>query len=196
VTSVSYAARDWGVGEVWFEDGRLVWHELPRPSKPTARRAPSIGTRARARVTPTRSKGGVDNPPPSRSTIAAKRRRGGNGSAPISDGLVHRLEAYFAAERVSFDDVELDLDGWTTFQLDIARALRSVPYGEVVSYGDLARLAGYPRAQRAAGTFCARNRYGIVVPCHRVVGADGLGSYGSLGIEYKKRLLALEGVTL
>jgi methylated-DNA-[protein]-cysteine S-methyltransferase len=198
VTSVSYTARDWGVGEVWFEDGRLVWHELPRPGKPAARRETSRGTRARARarVTPTRSKGGVDNPPPSRSTIPAKVRRGGNGSAPIADELVHRLEAYFAAERVSFDDVDLDIDGWTTFQLDIARALRRVPYGEVVSYGDLARIAGYPRAQRAAGTFCARNRFGIVVPCHRVVGADGLGSYGSLGLEYKKRLLALEGVTL
>jgi methylated-DNA-[protein]-cysteine S-methyltransferase len=198
VTSVSYAARDWGVGEVWFENGRLVWHDLPRERKPAPRQATSIGTRARARarVTPTRSMGGVDNPPPSRSTIPPKTRRGGDGSAPIAKELVHRLEAYFAEERVSFDDIELDLDGWTTFQLDIARALRSVPWGEVVSYGDLARVAGYPRAQRAAGTFCARNRYGIVVPCHRVVGAAGLGSYGSLGIEYKKRLLALEGVTL
>jgi methylated-DNA-[protein]-cysteine S-methyltransferase len=140
--------------------------------------------------------GGVDYPPPSRSTISAKARRGDNGSAPIADELVHRLEAYFAAERVTFDDVELDLEGWTAFQLDVLRALRRVPYGDVVSYGDLARIAGYPRAQRAAGTFCARNRFGIVVPCHRVVGADGLGSYGSLGTEYKQRLLALEGVTL
>jgi methylated-DNA-[protein]-cysteine S-methyltransferase len=140
--------------------------------------------------------GGGYYPPPSRSTISTKARRRGNGSAPIADELVHRLEAYFAAERVTFDDVELDLDGWTAFQLDVLGALRHVPYGDVVSYGELARIAGYPRAQRAAGTFCARNRFGIVVPCHRVVGADGLGSYGSLGIEYKQRLLALEGVTL
>jgi methylated-DNA-[protein]-cysteine S-methyltransferase len=106
------------------------------------------------------------------------------------------VTAYFAGGNVSFHDVELDLDGWTAFQLDVVRALRRVPYGEVVSYADLARLAGHPRAQRAAGTFCARNRFGIVVPCHRVVSADGLGSYGSLGLEYKKRLLALEGVTV
>jgi len=106
------------------------------------------------------------------------------------------LRDYFAGKRVSFDEVELDLEGWTTFQRDVVRALRRVPYGEVVSYGDLARLAGHPRAQRAAGTFCARNRFGIVVPCHRVVASDGLGSYGSLGPEYKRRLLALEGVTL
>jgi methylated-DNA-[protein]-cysteine S-methyltransferase len=97
---------------------------------------------------------------------------------------------------VSFEDVELELDGWTPFQLDVVRALRRVPYGEVVSYGDLARLAGHPRAQRAAGTFCAGNHFAILVPCHRVVAAGGLGSYGSLGPEYKRRLLALEGVTI
>ena len=97
---------------------------------------------------------------------------------------------------MSFDDVELELDGWTPFQLAVMSALRRVGYGEVVSYSDLARLAGYPRAQRAAGTFCARNRFGLVVPCHRVVAADGLGSYGSLGLEYKRRLLALEGVAV
>jgi methylated-DNA-[protein]-cysteine S-methyltransferase len=110
--------------------------------------------------------------------------------------LIPSLKAYFAGERTSFDQVRLELDDWTPFQLDIVGALRQVPYGEVVSYADLARLAGHPRAQRAAGTFCARNRFGIVVPCHRVVASSGLGSYGSLGSEYKRRLLALEGVTL
>jgi O-6-methylguanine DNA methyltransferase len=196
VTSVSYTARGWGTGELWFEDGCLVWHELPREKGPAGPQQAYLGTRVRARVTPTLSKGGGNHPPPSRSTISAKRRRIGNGAAPEGENLVHRLEAYFAGERVSFDDIEVDVDGWTPFQLEVARALRLVPYGEVVSYGDLARIAGQPRAQRAAGTFCARNRFGIVVPCHRVVGADGLGSYGSLGTEYKKRLLGLEGVTL
>jgi methylated-DNA-[protein]-cysteine S-methyltransferase len=110
--------------------------------------------------------------------------------------LVHKVERYFAGERVSFADVEVDGEGWTPFQQDIAAALRAVSYGEVVSYSDLARAAGFPRAQRAAGTFCAGNRFPLVVPCHRVVGARGIGSYGSLGIDYKRRLLALEGVAL
>jgi methylated-DNA-[protein]-cysteine S-methyltransferase len=110
--------------------------------------------------------------------------------------MINRIKRYLAGDRVSFDDVGLHLEGWTPFQLAILRALRRVRYGEVVSYGDLARLAGYPRAQRAAGTFCARNRFGLVVPCHRVVAADGLGSYGSLGPDYKRRLLALEGVAV
>jgi methylated-DNA-[protein]-cysteine S-methyltransferase len=62
-----------------------------------------------------------------------------------------------------------------------------------VTYGELATLAGAPGAARAAGSFCARNRLGLFVPCHRVVAAQNLGSYGSAGVAYKRRLLALEG---
>ncbi len=152
---VPYAIDGWGVGELWLQDTRLVWHELPRAKARAAR--------------------------PSQVTQCY---------------LAQRIVAYFCGERVSFDDVELDGEGWTPFQQDVAGALRRVPYGEVVSYAELARLAGHPRAQRAAGTFCAGNRYPLVLPCHRVVGSHGAGSYGSLGLDYKRRLLALEGVTL
>jgi methylated-DNA-[protein]-cysteine S-methyltransferase len=116
--------------------------------------------------------------------------------ATEANRLVRRIEEYFSGRRTSFGDVELDVEGWTSFQLAILRTLRNIPWGEVVSYGELAGLAGYPRAQRAVGTFCARNRFGLVVPCHRVIATDGLGSYGSLGLSYKQRLLALEGVTV
>ena len=88
--------------------------------------------------------------------------------------------------------MDLDLSWGTEFQVAVANALRAVPYGETVTYGELAALAGHPNAQRAAGSFCAANRFPLVVPCHRVVAADGLGSYGSLGGEYKRRLLELE----
>lgn len=121
------------------------------------------------------------------------------GDAPAGEGsheLAERILAYFRAEAVEFDDVELDLDWATPFQAAVADVLRNVPRGEVVTYGELAALAGHPNAQRAAGTFCAGNRFPLVVPCHRVVGASGLGSYGSLGLDYKRRLLALEGVEL
>ena len=119
-------------------------------------------------------------------------------SAPVvSDHpLVQRVRGYFAGEPISFADVEIDLDWCTPFQRAIADALRRVPYGETVTYGELAALAGHPNAQRAAGTFCAGNRFPLIVPCHRVVAAEGLGSYGSLGLEYKRRLLALENVPL
>jgi methylated-DNA-[protein]-cysteine S-methyltransferase len=119
-------------------------------------------------------------------------RRGEDEGDPLGE----RLRAFFAGEPVGFDDVELDLEWCTPFQLAVAEALRRVPRGEVVTYGELAALAGHPGAQRAAGSFCAQNRFPIVVPCHRVVSADGLGSYGSLGVDYKRRLLALEDVAL
>lgn len=108
--------------------------------------------------------------------------------------LAARLAAFFAGAADDFADVELELDDG--FYGDCERALRVVPRGEVVTYGELAALAGRPGAARAAGTFCARNRLGPFVPCHRVVSAGGIGSYGSLGVDYKRRLLALEHVVL
>jgi methylated-DNA-[protein]-cysteine S-methyltransferase len=113
-----------------------------------------------------------------------------------SHPLAERLTGYFRGEPVSFDDVDLDFEELSDFQRELAAALRAVPRGHVVSYGELAALAGRPAAPRAAGTFCARNRLAIFVPCHRVVAADGIGSYGELGVDYKRRLLALEGVEL
>ena len=123
-------------------------------------------------------------PSPNRSL----RRRVGHGGP-----LRRRLVAYFAGADVAFDDVKLDLEGATPFQQAVVEALRRVRRGEVVTYGELAALAGYPQAHRAAGTVCAQNRFPIVVPCHRVVAAGSLGRYGSSGTEYKRRLLALEG---
>lgn len=113
--------------------------------------------------------------------------KGGGGE------LAGRFTAYFAGDRCDFRDVELDVDGSTPFQRALAEALRSIPYGETVTYGELAALAGSPNAQRAAGTFCAGNRFPLVIPCHRVVAADGIGGFGSLGVDYKRRLLELEG---
>jgi O-6-methylguanine DNA methyltransferase len=120
--------------------------------------------------------------------------RAGEPVGPARHPVVERLRAYFAGEPVSFDDVDLDFSWATPFQTGVADALQAIPYGETVTYGELAALAGHPNAQRAAGTFCAQNRFPLFVPCHRVVAADGLGSYGSLGLEYKRRLLELEGM--
>jgi methylated-DNA-[protein]-cysteine S-methyltransferase len=121
------------------------------------------------------------------------------GQSPAGDcpqRLAERLRSYFSGDRDSFSDVEIDVDAATEFQRAVTAALRAVPYGETVTYGELAALAGHPGAQRAVGTFCAHNRFGVVVPCHRVVAAGGLGSYGSLGVSYKRRLLELEGAAL
>ena len=122
------------------------------------------------------------------------------GGARVRDDSVpeiaRRIASYFAGARVSFDDVEVDLEWCTPFQLAVVETLRTVPYGETVTYGELAALAGRPNAQRAAGTFCAHNRLPLILPCHRVISAAGVGSYGSLGVEYKSRLLELEHAAL
>jgi methylated-DNA-[protein]-cysteine S-methyltransferase len=110
--------------------------------------------------------------------------------------LGRRLRAFLGGEQDSFSDVELELDWCTPFQRAAVEAIRSIPYGETATYGEVAALAGYPNAARAAGSVCASNRFPLVVPCHRVVAAGGLGSYGSLGVAYKRRLLELERVVL
>ena len=121
---------------------------------------------------------------------------GAGADGGMADGLAGRFAGFLAGEPDDFRDVEIDL-GWATpFQHAVATTLRKVPRGEVVSYGELAALAGYPGAARAVGTFCAENRFSFVVPCHRVVSATGIGGYGSAGVEVKRRLLALEGVRL
>ncbi|HKG44412.1 MAG TPA: methylated-DNA--[protein]-cysteine S-methyltransferase [Gaiellaceae bacterium] len=117
-------------------------------------------------------------------------------SPPVVHPLAERVRAYFRGERDDFADVELDLEWCTPFQRAAVHAMRTIPYGERATYGEVAALAGYPSAQRALGSVCASNRFGLFVPCHRVVAAGGLGSYGSLGLGYKRRLLELEGVVL
>jgi methylated-DNA-[protein]-cysteine S-methyltransferase len=124
------------------------------------------------------------------------RPAGSRAGAGAGDGLAGRMRDYFAGSRDSFADVALDLDGYTPFQLAVVQTLRRVPWGEVVTYGELAALAGFPNAQRAAGSVCAHNRFPLVVPCHRVIAANGIGRYGSSGIAYKRRLLELEGVVV
>jgi O-6-methylguanine DNA methyltransferase len=127
-------------------------------------------------------------------------RRAVEHGARANDGFVpalcRRFEAHLGGEPVAYDDVAVD-EGWCSpFQAELLGALRAIPWGEVVSYGELAALAGRPGAARAAGSFCARNRFALVVPCHRVVAAEGIGGYGSSGVGVKRRLLALEGVRM
>jgi methylated-DNA-[protein]-cysteine S-methyltransferase len=117
-------------------------------------------------------------------------------SAGFVPDLCRRFAEHLAGVTTSYADVVIDLDWATPLQRSFAAAARTIPWGEVASYGELAALAGRPAAARAAGTFCAENRYALVIPCHRVVAANGIGGYGSAGVQVKRRLLALEGVSL
>jgi len=101
-----------------------------------------------------------------------------------------QLRAYFAGELKEFT-LELTLNG-TPFQRSVWDQLRKIPYGETRSYGELAEALGNPSASRAVGLANGRNPIGIIVPCHRVVGANGgLTGYGG-GLTRKRRLLDLE----
>ncbi|HET8557409.1 MAG TPA: methylated-DNA--[protein]-cysteine S-methyltransferase, partial [Gaiellaceae bacterium] len=183
VTQVAYEVEGWGVGELVVADERVVWHELPwpRPGLPDVVGAGSAQDPSR---TPTHLGAGA---------AAVVSRESPERDRGFATEVVQLLQAYFAGDWAPIEDVPVDLEYETPFLARCAEALRTVPRGEVVTYGELAALAGAPRAARAAGTFCARSHLSIFVPCHRVVGADGLGSYGSFGVAYKRRLLALEG---
>lgn len=101
-----------------------------------------------------------------------------------------QLKEYLAGERREFDLV-LDLSG-TSFQEQVWRELTQIPFGETVSYSDVARKMKNPKAVRAVGTANGKNPIGIIIPCHRVISANGsMGGYSG-GVDIKRRLLELE----
>ena len=113
------------------------------------------------------------------------------GAVLAPEAELRRAILAFFRGRGACPDVPVDLPGVAGFTLRVLRAARSIPEGTTISYGELARRAGSPRACRAAGQALARNPVPLVVPCHRVVGSAGLGGYAG-GLALKARLLALE----
>ena len=123
-----------------------------------------------------------------------------NGNAPALDAAKRWLTAYFAGKRPSPSELELAPEG-TPFQIAVWRVLLKIPYGVVVSYGEVAQeaarlLGGKACSARAAGSAVGRNPISIVIPCHRVIGADGTLTGYAGGLERKIALLELEGVDL
>jgi O-6-methylguanine DNA methyltransferase len=197
-----YAVPGWGIGEIWLEDGVLLAHDFRFQIGPVSDTA-----RVGGLDTPAEDGHRVDHANESDRSIENGSDRGHAGTdlsesaldrerCLTPDVLEGRFRAFLAGEEGDFADVDLDLEWATPLQRALARTLRDVPRGEVVSYGELAALAGRPGAARAAGAFCAANRFAFVIPCHRVVAAHGLGGYGAAGLEVKRRLLALENVVL
>ena len=125
---------------------------------------------------------------------------GGSRPAPQSDAppavvaLMAKVEAWFEGrERDAVDDGLCDAAGRTPFEREVYRLVSGIPPGETRTYGQVAAAAGHPRAAGAVGAAMARNPYAALIPCHRVVGADGsLRGYGG-GLEMKAALLAEEG---
>jgi methylated-DNA-[protein]-cysteine S-methyltransferase len=109
---------------------------------------------------------------------------------PVLAAAEAQLHEYFAGDRKDFD-LPLDLRG-TEFQVDAWQALASVPYGETTSYGEQAERIGRPGAFRAVGAANGKNPVPIILPCHRIVGANGSLTGFAGGLDLKQRLLALE----
>jgi methylated-DNA-[protein]-cysteine S-methyltransferase len=115
---------------------------------------------------------------------------GAQASADCFEAVRLQLAEYFAGERTVFD-LPVALAG-TRMQLRVWRALQEIPYGETTTYGELARQIGFPSAPRAIGAINGQNPICVIIPCHRVIGADGsLTGYGG-GLERKRLLLDLE----
>jgi methylated-DNA-[protein]-cysteine S-methyltransferase len=125
--------------------------------------------------------------------LATTRRRIGptsSGSSPLLDRAERQLREYLAGERVDFD-LPIQLPG-SPFQERVWSELLHIPYGETISYGEMARRVGVPAASRAVGRANGSNRIAVIVPCHRVIAAGGsLGGYGG-GLPAKRFLLDLE----
>jgi O-6-methylguanine DNA methyltransferase len=171
VDVITYGVGRWGTGELVLRGERPVYHALPWPAR-------------------TPSKCHIDA-----EDIAGRR------AATAAERYVKAFARYLCGRRVQFDAGAFGLDetcdemGMTDLERSIAHALAGVQWGERVSYGELAARAGRPGAPRAAGAFCSsRCTLELLLPAHRVIRGDGsLGEYGSNGVEFKRRLLALEG---
>ncbi len=111
------------------------------------------------------------------------------------ESVIGRFRAYFDGREVDFPD-RLDLSVATSFQRRVWQAARLIPYGETRSYGWVASKTGRPKASRAVGQALGRNPLPVIVPCHRVLAADGgIGGFSG-GIEAKRFLLSLEGTII
>jgi methylated-DNA-[protein]-cysteine S-methyltransferase len=153
----------WGDGWVYVRDGRLVGVELP-------------------------GEGQID-------LTSSATDAPGAADAEALSFWARELEAYFAGERKTWTATEVPLADMPlgVFERAVYEALLSVPAGDTVSYGELADMAGYPRAARAVGNAMAANPIPVVVPCHRVIRSDGsMGNYGN-DPAWKQRLLVHEG---
>lgn len=113
--------------------------------------------------------------------------------SPLLEQVCGLLNEYFRGGQPDFSLVSLRAEG-TLFQQEVWKALLTIPYGETRTYGQIAHMIGRPKAVRAVGGACGRNPLPILVPCHRVVGADGSLTGFSCGLDRKRFLLSLEGI--
>ena len=113
----------------------------------------------------------------------------------ISLPVTKDLQRYFQGEQVEFFSYNVDLSDCTPFQQEVLTAVRSIPYGTCITYSQLARMIGKPRAIRAVGNALGKNRVPVIIPCHRIISTRGAGGF-SYGVEIKRALLGLESIMI
>jgi methylated-DNA-[protein]-cysteine S-methyltransferase len=133
-----------------------------------------------------------------RARISGRVPLGGERTPPVDvRRLIKMVLASLDGELVDLTGARLDMDGIAPFHRAVYEATRTIPTGTTLTYGQVAAMAGAPRAARAVGHALGRNPFPLIVPCHRVLGAVGIGGFtADGGITTKRRLLALEGVTV
>ena len=115
-------------------------------------------------------------------------------SADACPQLAERFQKFFSGQKVSLSHLRIDESWMTPFQKRVVEACRAIPWGETLTYGQLAQVAGNPGASRAVGSVMSKNRFPIIVPCHRVCSSSGLGGFSAPnGTQLKTILLENEG---
>lgn len=119
-----------------------------------------------------------------------------SGPSEISTHAALLLQRYFHGERIEFSDIPVDLRALPPFRQKVLNKIRTVAFGQICSYGQIAEMSGSPHAARAVGGALAANPIPIIIPCHRVVASDGrlTGFSAPGGVHAKKILLQLEGI--
>jgi methylated-DNA-[protein]-cysteine S-methyltransferase len=179
--NIIIAASPQGLAGLWFDGQRHLPKELLAPTLATAC----------ASLPP----GGAGSPWDGPAVESLSPTWPKNPEHPVIKSIKAQLAEYFAGRRSRFE-IALDLSGGTAFQQAVWQALLVIPRGTTASYGALSARIGKPAAVRAVGAAVGRNPISIVVPCHRVMGADGSLTGYAGGLARKSSLLHLEGVTL
>ena len=138
-------------------------------------------------------------PRPAKKDVIANMKRFRNGDEtthPLAQTVVEMIDTYFSGQPCTIPWEWMDIAHWTPAQYEIYTVVAQIPFGQVRSYGEIARLAGRPKAARFVGNCMASNPFPLLVPCHRVIASSGgLGGFGG-GLELKANLLKLEGVDI
>jgi O-6-methylguanine DNA methyltransferase len=147
-----------------------------------------------------------DSPPKIYEIILGQHSRGAFRPIPVAwltnvTSYSRQIIAFLDGRQKDLDQIPLDLNRFSEFQRSVLLSCRSVPWGSVVSYGDLALRAGSGHAVRAAATVMRKNPFPLVIPCHRVICSDGtiggfMGAETGATIELKRKLLEREGITI